>query len=244
MTAMMPMYAMPEPGSRLAVRPRLASWDAAGQPSQVRLEEFLADAARVCALRLDQLPDPLALRLDVAIPARTPLLDQHDLDNYLLPLATHLSRTGGRRFVSVWGTKRHAQDSYLAVAEAMPADANAWHGQAFDVRTTAAADTTAFKEQIDQQLTEATLLPEGPLRLHIAFLVGPRRQWPNLWKPTIDALGRFLGRPTPDRPWHPRDGRIVELGLSTHTDPSLGHHVALRIQIGPADTPATARSSP
>ncbi|MGW4966085.1 hypothetical protein ACWEPL_53475, partial [Nonomuraea sp. NPDC004186] len=27
----------------------------------------------------------------------------------------------------------------------------------------------------------------------------------------------------------PRDGRIVELGLSTRTDPNLGNHVALHI---------------
>lgn len=29
--------------------------------------------------------DPLALRLDVAIPQHGPLLDQRDLDNYLFP---------------------------------------------------------------------------------------------------------------------------------------------------------------
>ncbi|MGV9386195.1 hypothetical protein ACWDRB_61055 [Nonomuraea sp. NPDC003707] len=235
MRAKLPVYGMPEPGPRLEIRPRLASWDAARHPSQVRLEEFLAEASRVCAPQLSQLPDPLALRLDVGLPVATPLLEQHDLDNYLFPLVTSLSKVSGRRFVSVWGTKRHAPDSHLGVTEAVPAGADLWPGQVFDVRTTAAGDTTAFKEQIDQQLTEAVTLPEGPLRLHIGFLVGPRRQWPNLWKPTIDALDRILGRTTPNRSWHPRDGRIVELGLSTRTDPDLGNHVALRIHAGPAD---------
>ncbi|MDX6740968.1 hypothetical protein [Actinocorallia sp. A-T 12471] len=72
-------------------------------------------------------------------------------------------------------------------------------------------------------------LPEGPLRLHIGFLVGSRRTWQNLWKPTIDGLGRLLGRTSPDRLWHPRDGRIVELGLSTRTEPALGHDIVLRV---------------
>ena len=54
------------------------------------------------------------MRPDVAIPETTPPLDQHDLDNHLFPLATHLSRTSGRRFVSAWGAERHASDSHLA----------------------------------------------------------------------------------------------------------------------------------
>ena len=119
---------------------------------------------------------------------------------------------------------RHAR---TAAAAAAPAEPGAW-SQVFDVRTTASAGTSAFKEQIDQQLTEARVLPDGPLRLHIGFVVGPRRNWPNLWKPTIDALGKLLGLTAPDRPWHPRDGRIVQLGLSSRTDPALGDHVALR----------------
>ncbi|GAA4229647.1 hypothetical protein GCM10022254_22560 [Actinomadura meridiana] len=101
------------------------------------------------------------------------------------------------------------------------------------------ADQIAHRAQIDEQLTEAQRLPDGPLRLHIGFVVGPRRNWPNLWKPTIDALGKLLGGTTPDRPWHPSDGRIVQLGLSTRTDPTFGNHITLRIHAGPSSADPT-----
>ncbi|MFI0366489.1 hypothetical protein ACH35V_01335 [Actinomadura sp. 1N219] len=229
-----PMYSFPEKGQKeLGVRPQLASWDAAGSSSQVRLEEFLSEAVKVCDPQFGRLAGLAALRLDVGLPETTPLLDQHDLDNYLFPLVTRLSRSG-RTFVSVWGTKRHSSASHLAVVAAVPASPDTAWPHVFDVRTTASAGTAAFKEQIDEQLARALPLPDGPLRLHIGFVVGPRRQWPNLWKPTIDALGKVLGRTAPDRPWHPRDGRIVQLGLSTRTDPSLGNNVVLRIHAGPA----------
>ncbi|MFI0407322.1 hypothetical protein [Actinomadura sp. 3N508] len=233
----MPMYAMPDTGlQHIDVRAQLASWDAAGHPSQVRLEQFLDEAVQKCGPQLDLLPDPIALRLDVGLPKTTPLLDQHDLDNYLFPLVTRLARTSGRKFASVWGNKRHGTDDQLVVAEAIPMQPDGW-AHAFDLRTTASATTTAFKEEIDQQLTEALPLPEGPVRLHIGFVVGPRRQWPNLWKPTIDALGRILGRTSPDRLWHPLDGRIVQLGLSARTDPEIGNDIALRIHAAPANPP-------
>ncbi|MEU4826864.1 hypothetical protein AB0H37_33735 [Actinomadura sp. NPDC023710] len=233
-----PMYAIPQTGQRLGVQPRLASWDATGHPSQIRLKKFLSEAEKMYRPQLNQLPDPLALRLDVGLTGTTPLLDQHDLDNYLFPLSTRLSRATGRAFASVWGIKRHSPDSRLGVTTAIPLQADG-RPQVFDVRTTASSGTTAFKQQIDQQLTRAHVFPDGPLQLHIGFVVGPRRHWPNLWKPTIDALGKILGRTAPNRPWHPLDGRIVQLGLSTRTDPNIGDHVALRINARPADTPTT-----
>ncbi|MGP4022616.1 hypothetical protein [Actinomadura sp. 3N407] len=223
-----PMFAMPDAKPvRLDVRPRLASWDAAGHPGRVRLEEFLAEAARVCRPELDRLPDPLALRLDVALPPATPLLEQHDLDNYLFPLVTHLSKTSGRRFVSVWGTKRHGEASYIRVAEATPVDTAS--ASVFTVRTTASSGGEEFKRQIDRQLAKQAPLPEGPVALRLCFRTGPSRSWPNLWKPAIDALGGLLGRTDPDRPWHPRDGRIVELGLSNHIEAPLRNDVAITI---------------
>jgi hypothetical protein len=33
----------------------------------------------------------------------------------------------------------------------------------------------------------------------------------------------------PAQPWHPREGRIVELGLHQQVDNSLGHDVVLAI---------------
>lgn len=65
--------------------------------------------------------------------------------------------------------------------------------------------------------------------LQVAFTVGARRNWLNLWKPTIDAMEQILGRSQPERQWHPRDGRIVELGLHHAIDPALGNNVRIAI---------------
>jgi hypothetical protein len=87
----------------------------------------------------------------------------------------------------------------------------------------------AYKRQIHQQLTNLAALPEGPVSLQSGFSVGPRRNWLNLWGATIDALDPLLGRTNLEREWHPRDGRIVELGLHCRLEPSLGSQVAIAI---------------
>lgn len=74
----------------------------------------------------------------------------------------------------------------------------------------------------------------GPVSLEGGYLVGPRRYWPNLWKPTIYALDQILGRTRPDRPWHPLDGRIVTLGLHCSVDASLGNTVRIVIEAAPS----------
>ena len=66
-------------------KPRLASWMAAGHRDQVRLGAFLAEAEELTQPQCDELAGPLALSLDVGLPADTPLLEQHDLDNYVFP---------------------------------------------------------------------------------------------------------------------------------------------------------------
>jgi hypothetical protein len=71
--------------------------------------------------------------------------------------------------------------------------------------------------------------------LQVAFTVGARRNWLNLWKPTIDAMEQILGRSQPERPWHPRDGRIVELGMHHAVDPVLGNDVRLGVLARMAD---------
>src|SRR4051794_6177647 len=81
-------------GSRmlpLTVEVRLASWMRADDPSQKQLDAFLVHAVGLIEPMLATLSDPLALRLDVAIPPDVPLLDQRDLDNYAFPLATRLT---------------------------------------------------------------------------------------------------------------------------------------------------------
>ena len=72
--------------------------------------------------------------------------------------------------------------------------------------------------------------------LELSFAVGPQRNWLNLWKPTIDALDPLLGPTQPNRDWHPRDGRIVDLGLHLKIDPSLGHDVVVAIAAEPASS--------
>jgi hypothetical protein len=100
----------------------------------------------------------------------------------------------------------------------------------FDVATTASASTSTFKEQIRDQIKAAGPLPGMGIALQIAFVVGPRRAWPNLWKPTIDSLGSILGRDEGAREWNARDGRITDLGLHCVVDEAAGSDVLIAIR--------------
>ena len=88
-------------------------------------------------------------------------------------------------------------------------------------RTTASASTLAYKEQVYAAVASAPELPAGPVRLELAFVVGPGRNWLNLWKQTIDSLDPLLGRTRPDRAWHPLDDRFTELGMQLTVDPAV-----------------------
>jgi hypothetical protein len=207
---------------RLDIPPRLASWDIAGHSNHKQLTKALEHAKQRIGPALGSMADPVALRLDVGLRDTVPPLADHDLDNYLFPLARHL----GRKFVSVWCTKRYGAESSLRVetaAEVTEPDA------CYPIRTTASASSTAYKQQIHDQLDKADELPDGPVTLQIAFAVGPGRNWLNLWKPTVDALGPLLGSTEPDKQWHPRDGRIVQLGLHCVVDPDLRNDVVMEI---------------
>jgi hypothetical protein len=212
----------------LQVQPRLASWMAAGHPDQIRLEEFLTHAYELVQGQLKRVPDPLALGLEVGLPGSISLVGSHDLDNYLFPLAKRLSELSGRSFVSVWGSKQHADTSSISVGQATPMTGRPPAGS-FTIRTNASADSIAYKQQIHDQLTGARELGEGAVSMQLSFSVGPRRNWLNLWKATIDALDPILGRTVPQRPWHPRDGRIAELGLHCSIEPSLKNDVLISI---------------
>jgi hypothetical protein len=178
----------------LGLPPELASWNAAGHPDQVRLAISLADAEQILAPGIEALDSPLALRLDVGLPDSTPLLDQHDLDNYLHPLTSHLRRSTGRQFVSVWSTKQHAETSYVRVERASPAAEPADGGVLITMTTTASGDGVAYKQQIADQTAGVVELPDGLVSVQLAFVVGPSRNWLNLWKLTVDALGHLLAR--------------------------------------------------
>jgi hypothetical protein len=225
-------YLRPE-GEDLTLRkaPRLASWNKATDPDQVRLREYLEDTAELLAPAM--VLGPWALRLDIGLPAGRDLIDMADLDNYAFPLATRLRN---KDLVAVWCSKQHADTSRILVA---PAAETAAPSATYTVRTTASAATTAYKEQVRSAVVDAAAIPTGAVHLQLAFVVGPQRNWLTLWKPTIDALDPLLGRTRADRDWHPQDGRITDLGLHVTVDPSLGHDILVSIAAAPAAAPRT-----
>jgi hypothetical protein len=190
------------------------------------LHEYLDDTTELLAPT--RISGRWALRLDVGLPEGSDIIKQADLDNYALPLAARLH---SEDLVSVWCTKRRAETSRVLVtsAQEMPAP-----GMTHPVRTTASAESKAYKEQVRAAVAGATEIPAGPVQLQISFRVGPRRNWRNLWKPTIDALDPLLGRTNPERDWHPQDGRVTDLGLHVDVDDELGHDVVLTIAAAPA----------
>ncbi len=228
-------YARPAgAGLKLRKHPRLASWNKATDPDQVRLREYLEDTVDLLAPAM--VPSgPWALLLDVGLSRGRDLIDTADLDNYAFPLATRLC---SENLVSVWCTKRHAQTSRVLVA---PAYETPRPDPIYTARTTASAQTKAYKEQIRTAVEHASEHPAGAVRVQLAFVVGPQRNWLTLWKPTIDALGPVLGRTRPDRDWHPKDGRITDLGLHVTVDPSVGHDVLVSIAASPAGGEAGTR---
>ncbi len=221
-------YARPE-GDRqqLRVAPRLASWNKADHPDQVRLRAFLDDTELLLAA--SRVDGPWALRLDVGLPAGRDLLDTADLDNYAYPLASRLKDHPG--LVSVWCTKQHSEQSFVRIEparEVPPPSADV-----LVARTTASVETPAYKEQIHAAVAGAAELPAGPVRLELAFVVGPGRNWLNLWKPTIDSFDPILGRTHPDRAWHPLDGRITELAMHLTIDLAVRYAVKVDIAAAP-----------
>ncbi|MBF9519524.1 hypothetical protein [Mycobacteroides chelonae] len=226
-------YARPEGDyAQLNISPQLDSWDQADNRSQVQLRTFLDEAEAV--LVPSRVDAPWALRLDVGLSPHLDLLDKRDLDNYAKPVASRLADGG---LVSVWCTKRSGGHSAVRIEAAR--EVSAPSAGVLRATTTASWDGPAAKEQIRSALAGVPELPDGPVRLELAFTVGPSRNWLNLWKPTIDSLGALLGHEQPFRPWNPRDGRITELGLHLDVDPALRYDVVIGIAAQPA-APASA----
>lgn len=102
----------------------------------------------------------------------------------------------------------------------------------FEVHMTASAAMTGCKQQIHDRLAVVSQLADASIALEIAFVLGARRNWPNLWNATIDALDLLLGRTRAIRGWHPLDGWINELGLQCVTGQPFGtdvlNHLAAR----------------
>jgi hypothetical protein len=228
-------FARPEgPYVELVEPPRLASWDKAEHQSQVQLSRAISAAADQIAEDLVRIDGPVALRLDVGLPglSRAALLEDHDLDNYLFPLVSHLAKATNADVGSVWATKEIGDVSRLRVSPVDPVLEP--EGNVVRVlHTTASAGTVAYKQQLQAQLLSLTELDAGAVSLQLAFVVGPRRNWANLWKQTIDSMGSLLGRTSPNREWAPKDGRITELGLHRTLDPRLGDDVVVTLAASP-----------
>lgn len=209
------------PSIVLEHRPQVLSWDAPDTWAQQRLIPYRSEITEHFGTVEG---DGLSLRLDCGLGPTNNVETAGDLDNFLVPVIDAL---GPRRFVAAWGSKDAGTVSRLAVGPPTPlptTSLDGWHHAS--VRTSTSASTTAWKAEIAAQVAHATpLASTGAAALIIAFVVGPSRAWHNLWKPAIDALGQILG-PGP-RQWHPRDGRITELGLSVQVDPILVWAIAI-----------------
>lgn len=210
----------------LTVVPRLESWDRKDHPSQVALRIFLD---RIRQLLVEHLvnSEPLALELVVGMPQAF-VLDAggRDLDNYLFPIAREL---GANRLASMTGEKRVGA-SMIRVGPC-PAPITELTDWSFaSAVTTASSQTVRWKEEIAEQVwDQASLALAGPVEMHLCFVVGPHRNWTMLWKPAIDALGCILGTDNPAKRFHPRDDRIVRLGLHRVLDESIGHGVRIGV---------------
>lgn len=218
------VYGPPDAERReLSLAPQLESWEKSGHPSQKRLAEWLSHVR--AALDLPPAREALAIELEVGFPGWQPLIGGgRDLDNFLLPVVRDL---GPGRFVSAWVRKVHAR-STIRVAPAQPIllDAPGWSFAA--ASTSVSSATTAWKTAVERQVADQAppVLSHGPIEVHLSFRVSAGRNWALLWKPAIDALGPILGSHDP-RPFHPRDDRIVTLGLHRVVDPSFGWSVHL-----------------
>lgn len=135
----------------------------------------------------------------------------------------------------MWCTKQYGEQSFVrneVARETLPPST-----QVFVARPTASYERKdgVYKKQVRAAVAGTAELPEGPVRLELAFHVGPTRKWWHLWKPTIDALEPLLGRDASEtRAWHPSDGRITELGMHKTVDPDFGHKVIIGITASPA----------
>lgn len=222
---MLRWFARPEGAAlRLRKQPEVEQWEAGGHPRLALEREYLDDTENL--ITPIGIEGSFALRLDVGLPPTAALLDKYDLDNYAKPLAARLGNTG---LVSVWCTKAYGGASFVrleAAREVAPPP------DVVIAQPTVSYDPAGpYKEQIHAAIARLEPLPLGrPVRLEMAFHVGPDRKWWNLWKPTIDGMIHLLGQSTArNGQQQPLDGRIAELGLHQNIDPSAGHAVTIGI---------------
>lgn len=203
-------------------------WEKADASYQRRMSKYLDDTEDLLRPTLIGSRGPLSLRLDVALPRDRVLLDDSRLHDFAYPLVTRLTATVGRQFSSVWCTKRHAALSTITIEPAVPLAARQF-GQTTTFVTRHSYAKLGFKEEVRDAVSRLAPIEEGPVNLHISFLTGFPRTWANLWKPTIDGLGRLLGT-NPANPWEPHHNRVVELALHHESvGPSMRHKVQVTV---------------
>lgn len=102
-------------------------------------------------------------------------------------------------------------------------------------------DHSEDPERIRDQI--AAQLPDGGVALQLAFVVGSRRAWPDLWKATIDSLGFLLGRDAGAGQWNVRDGRMTDLGPHCVVDSNARSRVVVAMRAGAVTSPAWPETS-
>ena len=214
------------PWLRLRSPPVLESWDSAAHPSQIRLQAYLDEIEDLLGTRSLVEDQPLVVELDVGLPPTAPLTSGgHDLDNYLMPIARRL---GAGRLLAAFATKSHRPVSRIRLGLARRT-ISAPEPQLV-VRTTSSTQTTAWKHEIRDACMSIHDQPaddDTALGVRLEFGVSTRRNCSTLWKPAIDALGPVLGAADAQRPFAPRDDRIVDLRLHCRRDDGLGNDVEL-----------------
>lgn len=217
------LYCRPAHRIALTVEPRLASWDVAGSPGQVRLGDFLDHAEAAAAPTIAPIDGLLAVELTVGLRGELALTSGgRDLDNYLFPLA---QRLGPTRIAAMFGRKVRGP-SFLAVGQAQPDHVAA--SPQFSAQIAGSYVREEWKVALRERLLQVqpTVPAVGPIGMTIGITTGPGRNWTNIWKPLIDAFGPILGE-NPGRPFHPNDDRITSLDLHHNVNNAIGHDVII-----------------
>jgi hypothetical protein len=216
-------------------KPKLASWNANSDPEQIALKRYLDDIEQ----KLHPLPQVPGLFLHMVIDVKNPahLLHHHDLDNYLYPV---VYRLGASRFSMVSASKRIGGGSYLQIGQTQPENVSflendGW--QSFQHNTGRVSTAKSeWKAGIRDKLKTQQIhqLQSGAVDIQLIWKCSSRRNWINLWKPTIDAMGPVLGEPDTHRPFHPNDDRIVSLKLHLNPNDSSGWSVDIGMMWRPS----------
>jgi len=208
------------------IEPRLASWNQADHPDQVKLRSYLEHLIT----QINPLPSdiPLFVELCVDVKDTARLLVNRDLENYLTPLFGK-QWLDARRFPLVKASKRVGGGTVLTIGIAeIDCDFDHFSNwQSFSYHATGSAEKREWKEGIRSALAAVNPepLPDGPVEVQIALGVSPQRNWVNLWKKVGDTMGPLLGEDNSFHHFHPRDDRIVNLAFHKTVNNTIGNDV-------------------